>query len=143
MVAIKHSYTTGPAPQWASVADGSTIIGARVAAVPAPVADGGADAGVTDITWVLLRAASNTGEGILANVTYVQRVDTKGGVGPSGACDTGDAGAARNVGYTARYYFYTGGNSEAGTPDASDSSTSETSTTEASTADSDTEAAAD
>ena len=125
-VAANHSYTSAPSPAWAAVPDGSTVVGRRVAAVPAPVADGG-DGGATAIAWVLLAAASNTGEGIFANVTYVQRVDTTGGVGPSGACEAGDAGPPQRVAYTATYYFYTGGNAEAG----GDSST----TTDAGTGD--------
>jgi len=127
-VAAQHSYTTGPT--WVATPDGSTVVGARVNAVPAPVADGG-DGGATAIPWLLLRAASNTGEGIFANVTYIHRLDTVGGedldrvdLVASGACEPGDASPPVRSPYTATYYFYTGGNSEAGTTsDASDAST--------------------
>jgi hypothetical protein len=78
------------------------------------VPDGG-DGGAVAIAWVLLRATSNTGEGVFNNVTYIHRLNTTGGVGPSGACEPGDANPVRRVDYTAVYYFYTGGNSEGGT----------------------------
>jgi len=120
---VAANHTFAPGPTWAAVPDGSTIMATRVNGVAAPVADGG-DGGVTAIAWVLLRAVSNTGEGIFTNVTYVHRIDTTGGVGPSGACDVGDAGPAQRVPYTATYYFYTGGNAEAG----GDSSTTDSGT---------------
>ena len=113
---VADHFFTGTSPNWKAT-DGSTVVGARVDSVPAPVADGG-DAGATAIQWVLLRAASNSGEGIYGNVTYIQRVDTVGGIGPSGACDPGEADPQRHVHYTAVYYFYTGGTGEAGTPDS-------------------------
>jgi hypothetical protein len=124
-----HSYTAVPgSPMW-TAKDGSTITAKRVQALAAPVPDGG-DGGVTAIAWVLLQATSNTGEGNFANVTYVQRLNTTGGVGPSGACDpTSDANATRKVPYTATYYFYTGGNSEAGTTEGGASEAGEASAT--------------
>jgi hypothetical protein len=118
-----HGYTATPgSPYWKSKADGSQITATRQAAVAAPVADGG-DGGATAITWVLLKATANTGEGIFANATYVQRVATTGGLGPSGACDPGDENSVRKSPYTAVYYFYTGGTSEGGTTEAGEAST--------------------
>ncbi len=149
-VFAKHSYTSGPAPTWMSTADGSAVVGSRVAAVAAPGGSDAGDAGPTAITWVLLKAASNSGEGVFTNVTYVNRVDTAGGVGPSGACDpTMDSGKVVNVPYTATYYFYTGGNAaDGGTDASSDGSTpveaaAEAAPEAASTTDSATEASAD
>jgi Protein of unknown function (DUF3455) len=140
--AAHHSYTATPgSPQWAAK-DGSTVVATRVAAAPV-VADGG-DGGATAIPWVLLKATSNTGEGVYANVTYVQRVNTTGGLGPSGACEPGDANPVKRVAYTATYYFYTGGNSEAGTSEGGSSEAGEASTTDTGTPDTGTtEAGAD
>jgi hypothetical protein len=112
--AADHGYTATPgSPFWKSI-DGSQVVATRQAATAAPLPDGG-DGGAVAITWVLLKATSNTGEGVFANVTYIQRLNTTGGVGPSGACEPGDANPVRRVDYTAVYYFYTGGNSEGGT----------------------------
>jgi hypothetical protein len=86
-------------PTWQSV-DGSTIVASKVASAASPNAD--------SIPILLLKAVSNTGSGIFSNVTFVQRLDTVGGVAPTGACD--NEGAELDVPYEANYYFYTGGN---------------------------------
>jgi hypothetical protein len=52
-------------------------------------------------------ANSNNGSGIFSNVTFVQRLETEGGVAPTGRCGT--EGAELAVPYEADYYFYTGG----------------------------------
>jgi hypothetical protein len=116
-IAAQHSFA--PGPTWAGT-DGSTVSAAKLSAVAAPVPDGG-DGGVTAIAWLLLKANSNSGEGQFTNVTYVHRLDTQGGVGPSGACDPlSDAGTVVKVPYTATYYFYTGGISDSGTEAGTD-----------------------
>jgi hypothetical protein len=77
--------------------DGSSVVGALKASVPSPTPG--------SIPWLLLAAASNQGDGVLARVDYVQRLQTRGGVAPAGACDpAGDATVA--VPYRARYVFY-------------------------------------
>ena len=43
------------------------------------------------------------GTGTLAEVAYIQRLDTDGGVAPGGSCD---AGATADIPYSADYYFY-------------------------------------
>jgi hypothetical protein len=85
-------------PTWQSV-DGSSVVGAKVAAAASPNAD--------SIPILLLSAKSNTGSGIFSNVTYIQRLDTEGGLAPNGPCDT--EGAELQVPYEANYYFYMGG----------------------------------
>jgi len=105
--AISHSYTaTLPLrPTWTSLDDGSSVVATRETAAAAP-ADGSSSGAVT---WVRFRAVANSLAGLLANVTYIQRVDTVGGVGPAGACDpASDAGTVLTVPYSATYYFYTG-----------------------------------
>jgi hypothetical protein len=42
----------------------------------------------------------------LAGVTFIQRIETKGGTAPHDGCDAGHAGEARAVEYTATYLFY-------------------------------------
>jgi len=54
----------------------------------------------------LLRAKSNEGQGILSKITFIQRVDTAGGVAPAEGCDAGHAGAEVSADYAAKYYFF-------------------------------------
>lgn len=82
-------------PTWESN-DGSRVVGEMIQASPVPGA----------VPWLLLRAKSHEGAGALANVTYVQRVDTSGGVAPSAGCDEAHAGAEARVEYSANYDFY-------------------------------------
>ena len=65
------------------------------------------------IPWLLLRASSTTGTGVFTNVTYVQRLNTTGGVAPATGCGASTSGTDTSVAYTADYYFYTGGGSAA------------------------------
>jgi hypothetical protein len=83
-------------PSW-QADDGSTVVGARVAAFTVDA---------TAIPWLLLRAASHDGDGRMTKVSYIQRLDTAGGIAPTGGCDATSVGAVANVPYTATYYFY-------------------------------------
>jgi hypothetical protein len=112
--AADHGYTATPGSPFWKATDGSQVTAARQAASPAPVPDGG-DGGAVAIAWVLLKSTANTGTGVFSNVTYVQRLNTTGGVGPSGACEPGDANPVRKVDYTAVYYFYKEATTEGGT----------------------------
>ena len=58
----------------------------------------------TAIPWLLLQTVSSKGPGIFHRVTYIQRVNTTGGLAPT---DPGPfIGAEAQVEYTAEYYFY-------------------------------------
>jgi hypothetical protein len=81
-------------PTW-EAADGSKIVGKAVANEPAPKAGA--------IPWLLLSVESS-GSGVLSGARFVQRVNTAGGVGPTGACPT--AGSDKRVDYTADYIIY-------------------------------------
>ena len=64
------------------------------------------------ITWVLLevvgRQVGPTGGATLFGTTFIQRVNTFGGLAPSTGCDTPtDLGAKAFIPYTADYVFYT------------------------------------
>ena len=82
-------------PTWES-ADGSRVVG--------EVMQRSAVQGA--IPWLLLRAKSNEGSGTFASVKYIQRLDTSGGVAPSGGCDAAHEGAEASVDYSANYDFY-------------------------------------
>jgi len=81
-------------PTWESNS-GSKVVGKRLKGVTVD-----ADA----IPWLLLEATSSEGPGIFARTSFVQRVNTVGGMPPAepGVSD-GDEAA---VPYTAEYYFY-------------------------------------
>ncbi len=81
-------------PTWESNS-GSKVVGARVAGVTVDT---------TAIPWLLLRAPSSAGPGILENTTYIQRVNTTGGLAPATAPT--QAGLEARVPYTADYFFF-------------------------------------
>jgi hypothetical protein len=58
----------------------------------------------TAIPWLLLQTVSTDGPGIFSSVTYVQRVNTSGGIAPTAPGPF--VGAEVKVPYTAEYYFY-------------------------------------
>lgn len=57
------------------------------------------------IPWLLLPARYE-GQGIFSGVTFVQRVNTVGGVAPATGADKANAGKEVRVKYKATYYFY-------------------------------------
>lgn len=81
-------------PTW-EAPDGSKIVGKVLASGSAPRAGA--------IPWLLLSAES-AGSGVFAGARFVQRVNTSGGIGPTGPCPT--VGSERRVDYTADYIFY-------------------------------------
>ena len=84
-------------PTWEAT-DGSKVLGTVVAqdAAPDPQA----------IAWLLLRATSNSGTGMFANVTSIQRIHTKGGKPPTQACGAAQLNQQIGTAYTAEYVFY-------------------------------------
>ena len=58
------------------------------------------------IPWLLLTATSHTGDGVMKNVSSVQRLQTKGGKAPADGCEESHKDAQARVPYTADYYFY-------------------------------------
>lgn len=86
-------------PTWESM-DGSKITGKQVAVAPAP--------GTGNIPLQLVKTEPAMGAGAMQGVTYIQRVNTKGGVAPATACDASTKGQRRQVAYEADYVFYGG-----------------------------------
>lgn len=84
-------------PTW-KLSDGSEVTGKAAAHVDSP------DAG--SIPWLLLSTVSHTGQGLLANVTAIQRVHTHNGKPPAEGCDASHSNAETKSSYTADYYFY-------------------------------------
>jgi hypothetical protein len=85
-------------PTWESNS-GSNVVGRRVA---------GCTPDTTAIPWLRLEAVSTAGPGIFDGVTFIQRVNTTGGIAPT---TPGSAiGAEARVLYTTEYYFYRASN---------------------------------
>jgi hypothetical protein len=85
-------------PTWKHV-DGSEVTGKVIAKQDAPKPDA--------IPWLLLAAASHTGEGIFSRVTSIQRIHTQGGLAPkANTCDASVNGKESRSAYSADYYFY-------------------------------------
>jgi hypothetical protein len=84
-------------PHWED-RDGSKIVGTVKARADAPAAGA--------VPWLLLTTRSVGGSGRLAKVTSIQRVNTVGGVAPTGGCDAGTLGRSARVPYTADYVLF-------------------------------------
>jgi hypothetical protein len=93
-------------PTWQSSFDTSAVWGALVAPSTDPrFVQAGA------IPWLLLQAAGTqvgpTGGSMLAQTTFIQRLNTSGGVKPATGCSqSSNVGSVFYAPYTADYYFY-------------------------------------
>jgi hypothetical protein len=84
-------------PSW-KMTDGSEVVGEVVAKADAP------DAGA--IQWLLLRAKSHEGSGMLAQAAFIRRAETKGGVAPRRGCDANHVAQQARMRYSATYQFF-------------------------------------
>lgn len=81
-------------PTWESNS-GGTVVASRVdGCTPEPSA----------IPWLLLKMVSTDGKGPFGKTTYIQRVNTVGGLAPSAPGSF--TGQEQKVPYTAEYFFY-------------------------------------
>jgi hypothetical protein len=85
-------------PTWESKS-GSKVVASRVA---------GCTPDASAIPWLKLEAVSTEGPGIFDGVTFVQRVNTTGGLAPSTPGSV--VGEEARVPYTTEYYFYRAAN---------------------------------
>jgi hypothetical protein len=81
--------------------DGSKVVGEVVERVDAPNPHA--------IPWLLLKAKSHDGSGAFSTISYIQRLDTDGGVAPQDGCDPSTVDSERAVNYRATYAFYYAG----------------------------------
>lgn len=77
--------------------DGSKVIGKQLAISPNPGA----------IPLQLVQNNGTEGSGAMNKVSFIQRLDTKGGTAPTSACDAGKAGKQELVTYSADYIMWT------------------------------------
>jgi hypothetical protein len=88
------SHFAGPTWRWS---DGSQVSGRPIAsATPDP----------ESIPWLLLTATGHKGDGVLKNVSSIQRLRTKGGKAPVYGCGASNRGKQARISYSADYYFY-------------------------------------
>ncbi len=83
-------------PTW-ELSDKSVVTGKMIARADAPDKDA--------IPWLLVGVVDHSGSGQLSNVSYIQRLNTKGGKAPS-SCDPSSAGKEVRSPYSATYLFY-------------------------------------
>ena len=83
-------------PTWESNS-GSLVVASGATAIPCTPDP-------TAIPWLRLAAVSSSGPGIFDGVTYVQRVNTKGGLRPTVPGTV--IGQEARIPYTTEYYFY-------------------------------------
>ena len=83
-------------PTWEAT-DGSKVTGKQVAVAPSSPGN---------IPLQLVKAEPAMGNGAMTGVSYIQRLNTKGGVAPVSACDAASKGQRQQVAYEADYVFY-------------------------------------
>ena len=83
-------------PTWEAM-DGSKVTGKQVAVAPAMAGS---------IPLQLVKADPAMGSGAMTGITYIQRVNTKGGVAPAEPCVAASAGKKQQVAYQADYVFF-------------------------------------
>lgn len=84
-------------PTWETM-DGGKVTGKQVGVAPS-------SAGNIPLQLVM----TEPGSGAMKDVTYIQRVNTKGGVAPADPCNASTKGAKKTVPYSADYVFYKAG----------------------------------
>ena len=84
-------------PTW-EAADGSKVGGKQLAVAPSP------NAGA--IPLQLVQASPAMGTGAMTGISYIQRLNTIGGIAPMDACGASSAGTKKTVKYQADYVFY-------------------------------------
>lgn len=86
----------GPPATWQSN-DGSKITGTQLALAPH---------GADNIPLQLVKANPAMGQGMMQGVSYIQRVNTQGGIAPQAVCFADNVGQNLVVSYTADYVFW-------------------------------------
>lgn len=85
-------------PTW-KMDDGSAIVGEVIAKADAPAPGA--------VQWLVLRAKSREGSGVLSQADFIRRTDTKGGAAPKTGCDARDVSDQARMRYSAIYQFFT------------------------------------
>jgi Protein of unknown function (DUF3455) len=84
-------------PSW-QAEDGSVVVGDPISVSTSPRAGA--------VAWIVMRAKSHAGQGLMTSVQYIVRTRTAGGVAPATGCDAFHAGTETTVPYSAVYLFF-------------------------------------
>ncbi len=87
---------SGPPAKWTHI-DGSSIVGTQIAV---------ASNGEYNLPMQLARAEPSMGMGALQNVSFIQRIKTKGGVEKTKTCSISNSGEKVTLPYQADYIFW-------------------------------------
>ena len=87
----------GPPATWTHI-DGSTVVGTQVALSPV--------VGSNNIALQLSKGTPGLNAGVLQNISYIQRINTKGGQDISKPCTQADIGDKLTLPYQADYIFW-------------------------------------
>ncbi len=87
----------GPPATWTHM-DGSTVVGTQIALSPV--------LGSNNIATQLSKGTSGMNAGVLQNISYIQRINTKGGQDISKPCTQADIGDKVTLPYQADYIFW-------------------------------------
>ncbi len=87
---------TGPPAKWTHI-DGSSVVGTQAAVAPN---------GEFNLPLQLARAEPSVGTGALQNVSFIQRINTKGGVEKTKPCSAINTGEKLTLPYQADYIFW-------------------------------------
>lgn len=60
----------------------------------------------SSISWLLVKVIAHKGQGAFSNVSYINRINTNGGLPPRDGCDANHPGSEKRIAYTADYVFY-------------------------------------
>ncbi len=82
---------------WESTSDRSSVTAVPRTSLPA---------GAGNLPWQAMRAAPLSPTGIFANVSFMLRVNTSGGVPAATGCGPENVGVEARVAFRADYYFY-------------------------------------
>jgi hypothetical protein len=95
-------YTTATGKHYAGPAweatDGSKVTGKKLQQADSP--------DTSAIPWLLLSAAEVSGSGIFSGTTFIQRINTHGGIAPPAPARGSHPGEEIRIPYTAEYLFY-------------------------------------
>ncbi len=87
----------GPPATWTHM-DGSTVVGTQIALSPV--------LGSNNIALQLSKGTPGSNAGVLQNISYIQRINTKGGQDISKPCTQADIGDKVTLPYQADYIFW-------------------------------------
>jgi hypothetical protein len=88
---------SGPPATWTHM-DGSSVVGSQLAVAPV--------IGATNLPMQLSKGTPGAGAGMLQNVSYIQRIKTKGGLDFSKPCTQAEIGDKMTLPYQADYIFW-------------------------------------